>query len=331
MAACLFDPAHGYYATRPRLGADGDFITAPELSQMFGELIGAWCAHEWAALGAPEAFHLIELGPGGGALMSDVLRAGRAAPGFLDAARIHLVETSAPLRAAQAERLAGVDIAWRERLDDVPQGACLIVANEFLDCLPIRQFVRKEDGFRERLVGVDAGGGLALGLGARLPQAPVAGDATLPVGAVLEFAPALPAFVEQLAERLRAAPGRALFIDYGYAEPEGADTLQALRGHRKEPPLAAPGEADLTAHVDFGALVRMARAAGLDAAGPLSQGAFLASLGLGARAATLARANPLRTERISREVARLTGEAEMGALFKATCLSSPGLAPPAGF
>jgi NADH dehydrogenase [ubiquinone] 1 alpha subcomplex assembly factor 7 len=327
MAACLYDPAHGYYATRPRIGEAGDFITAPELSQMFGELIGAWCAHEWMQLGAPDPFHLIELGPGSGALMADVLRAGAAAPGFVDAARVNLVETSAPLRAAQAERL-GANAAWRERLEDAPAGPSLLIANEFLDCLPIRQFVRKPDGFRERLVGLGGAGALTFGLGARFPQAP---EARLPHGAVFEFAPALPALVAALGERLRAAPGRALLIDYGYCEPEGADTLQALRGHQKQQPLAAPGEADLTAHVDFGALLRLAREAGLDAAGPAPQGDFLAALGLRQRAAALARANPQRAERIGRELERLAGEAAMGALFKAACLSSPGLSPPAGF
>lgn len=325
MGACLHDRDEGYYATRPAIGGEAaDFLTAPESSQMFGELIGLWCAHEWGALGKP-AFNLIELGPGRGVLMQDALRATQRVEGFHAAANIVFVETSAPLRDAQAERTPDAD--WAARLDDAPPGPSIIIANEFLDCLPIRQFVRDEDSWREKLVGLSDADEFVFGLSAELP----APDSDDEIGAVREIAPALPALIHELEQRLHAAPSRALFIDYGYLRPEGADTLQALARHRHVDPLAAPGEADLTAHVDFAALARLAAEAGLAIAGPAPQGFFLRALGLDLRVEALSRANPDRAERIAREVHRLTHPDEMGLLFKAICLSSPDLPAPAGF
>ena len=325
MASCLYDPEHGYYATCPSIGGEGaDFLTAPEASQMFGELIGLWCAHEWDVLGKP-ALNWIELGPGRGVLMQDALRATAAIEGFHDAAQITLVETSPALRAAQAERVANAD--WAERLDDAPPGASLMIGNEFLDCMPIRQFVLTEEGWREKLVGLNQADTLTFGLSAPLP-APETDDEP---GVVREIAPGLETLVYELERRLHAAPGRALFIDYGYAKSEGFDTLQALKRHKHADPLGAPGEADLTAHVDFGQLAHLALEAGLDVHGPISQAAFLAALGLSVRAEALKRAHPERADRINREHQRLTGESEMGALFKVICLSSPNLPPPAGF
>lgn len=325
MAACLYDPEDGYYATRPSIGGAGaDFLTAPEASQMFGELIGLWCAHEWEALGKP-AFNLIELGPGRGVLMQDALRATQKVEGFHDAVNVVLVELSPALREEQQARVASAD--WAARLEDCPPGPSIIIANEFLDCFPIRQFVRGEDGWHEKLVGLDEAGALVFGLSSALP-APESEDAE---GAVREIAPALEAFMYELEQRLHAAPSRALFIDYGYVAPEGADTLQALSHHTKVDPLAAPGEADLTAHVDFARLAHLAHEAGLDIAGPLRQAQFLRGLGIDVRAQTLSAANPAHGERIARELKRLTHEDEMGALFKALCLSSPKLPPPAGF
>ncbi|MGE0595935.1 MAG: class I SAM-dependent methyltransferase, partial [Hyphomonadaceae bacterium] len=269
MGACLYDPEDGYYATRPALGgADADFLTAPEASQMFGELLGLWCAHEWDVLGKP-AFNLIELGPGRGVLMQDALRATQRIEGFHDAAQITLVETSEPLREAQAERLSGVE--WAGRIDEAPPGPALILANEFLDCLPIRQFVHLDDGWHEKLVGADEAGALIFGLSQSLP----APEADIEVGAVREVAPALEALAYELERRLHEAPGRALFIDYGYVAPDGADTLQALKAHRHVNPLAEPGEADLTAHVDFGRLAALASEAGLTVHGPITQARFL--------------------------------------------------------
>lgn len=325
MAACLYHPQHGYYATRPAIGGESaDFITAPEASQMFGELIGLWCAHEWERLGKP-AFNLIELGPGRGVLMQDALRAAKRIEGFHEAATVVLVELSVPLREEQLARVPRAE--WVPRLEDAPPGPSLIVANEFFDCLPVRQFVRGEDGWREKLVGVDGAERLVFGLSAALP-APESEDE---IGAVREIAPALESAVYELERRLHAYPGRALIFDYGYVRPEGADTLQALAQHRKVDPLAAPGEADLTAHVDFGRLTHLAREAGLQVHGPVMQGAFLRDLGIEFRAQALMRANPQHGERLTREVRRLTHPDEMGALFKAVCLSSPDLPPPAGF
>ncbi len=325
MGACLYDPEDGYYATRPSIGGDAaDFLTAPESSQMFGELIGLWCAHEWDALGKP-AFNLIELGPGRGVLMQDALRATKRVEGFHDAANIIFVETSDPLMDAQAARIPHAD--WCRKLEDAPPGPSLIIGNEFLDCMPIRQFVRDEDSWREKLVGLGESDELIFGLSAELP----APDSDDEIGAVREIAPALPALIYEIEQRLHAAPSRALFIDYGYLRAEGADTLQALARHKKVDPLDAPGEADLTAHVDFAAVARLADEVGLSVAGPAPQGYFLRALGLDMRAKTLSDANPDRAERIAREVHRLTHADEMGLLFKAICISSPNLPAPAGF
>jgi len=325
MAACLYDPDEGYYATRPAIGgADADFLTAPEASQMFGELIGLWCAHEWDALGKP-AFNWIELGPGRGVLMQDMLRATARIEGMHDASNVVLVEVSAPLRDAQAERVPNAE--WAQRLDDAPPGPSFIIGNEFLDCLPIRQFLRGEDGWHEKLVGIDEGDALIFGLSAAI-GAPESDDE---IGGVREIAPALESVVYELERRLHDAPGRALFIDYGYVRPEGADTLQALQQHTKIDPLKAPGESDLTAHVDFARLAVLAESAGLAVHGPVTQAHFLRALGIEFRAETLARANPEHSERLTRELKRLTGEDEMGALFKVICISSPNLPPPAGF
>lgn len=325
MAACLYDPREGYYATRAAIGGVGaDFLTAPETSQMFGELIGLWCAHEWEVLGRP-AFNLIELGPGRGVLMQDMLRATQAIAGLHDAASVFLVETSAPLREDQAERVAQAE--WAARLDDVPPGPSLIIANEFLDCLPVRQFFRGEDGWHEKLVGLDEGEGLTFGLSAVLP----APDSDDEIGGVREIAPGLASLIYEIERRLHDASGRALFIDYGYVRPEGADTLQAVKAHKKVDPIEAPGEADLTAHVDFARVAQLAASADLGVHGPITQAQFLRALGIEARAEALSRANPQHAQRLGRELHRLTHHEQMGALFKAICLSSPSLPPPAGF
>lgn len=325
MAACLYDPDDGYYATRPSLGGAGaDFLTAPEASQMFGELIGLWCAHEWDVLGKP-ALNLIELGPGRGVLMQDAWRATQRIEGFHEAVNIVFIETSAPLREAQGERVPLAE--WGERLEDAPPGPSLIIANEFLDCLPIRQFMRGADGWHEKLVGLNEAEQLVFGLSAPLP----APDDDVQEGAVREIAPGLDALIYEIEQRLHAAPGRALLIDYGYVTPEGADTLQALQRHAKADPLGEPGEADLTAHVDFARVVHLATEAGLQVHGPLQQRQFLKALGIDVRVDMLTSANPSHGPRVARELHRLTHPDEMGALFKVVCLSSPNLPPPAGF
>lgn len=334
MQAALYHPRHGYYTTRSPLGAAGDFITAPEVSQMFGELIGLWLAARWQELGAPASVQLVELGPGRGTLMADTVRAARVLPAFRAAIQVHLVELNPHLREAQARALdsAGVPVTWHDSLDAVPAGPTLLVANEFLDCLPVRQFVWQGGHWREKVVGV-RGGRLAAGLGPPAPLPDPGGRLAavqLPEGAVIEVMPGLDAFVSQLAVRAGTAPLSALVIDYGSSRSGPGDSVQALWRHTKVGPLDRLGEADLTAHVDFERLLQLGQAAGLQPAGPVIQGAFLMALGLEARASTLIRANPSCTSDVMSAVERLAGEAYMGALFKVACLSSPGLAPPPG-
>ncbi len=340
MAAALFDPKDGYYATRPAIGAEGDFLTAPEASQMFGELVGLWCVQSWIEMDRPDALQLIELGPGRGTLMADIARAARVDPGFQASAQLSLVEISPPLKRLQAETLAKVGAAprWIARLEEAAPGPCLILANEFLDCLPIRQFVRADASWRERLVGLDPDDPerLCFGLGGALPQSGVISMippplADAPDGALVAFAPGLPALIDAIAARLNSAPGRALLIDYGAPRSEPGDTLQALRRHQKVDPLESAGEADLTAHVDFGAVRRLARASGVEVAGPVAQGAWLGSLGIELRAQALAQKRPERADSLAAQLRRLVDPQEMGTLFQAVCLSTRGLPPPAGF
>jgi len=327
MTACLHDPAGGYYAVRPGLGAEGDFVTAPLVTQMFGELVGLWAAETWTRLGAPAPFRLVEMGPGDGTLMSDLLRAARLVPPFLAGADLWLVETSAPLRAAQAARLAGAAPRWAASLDEVPRGApVVLVANELLDCLPARQFVRTARGWMERRVGLDAAGRLAFGL-APAPNG-FEGPADAPEGLVVERSPAQEALGAALGARVAEDGGCALLIDYGRAEPGVGDTLQALRRHRKEDPLAAPGEADLTVHADFPAVAAAARGAGAAVSPIRSQAGFFRALGIEQRAAALAGARPDRAGTIARQLARLTAPDEMGELFKVLAIHAPGLAVP---
>ena len=325
MTRCLHDPEDGYYATRPALGERGDFITAPLVSQMFGELIGLWLVETWRGLGAPPRFVLAEAGPGDGTLMADVLRAGRLEPAFGAASELWLIEPSAPLRALQAERLADASPRWATSLAELPgQMPLLLIANELLDCLPARQFQRTPSGWAERVVGLDDHGELAFGLRpAALSDAP--DDAQ--IGTVIERSPAQEAFVAELAERLVAQGGAALLVDYGRDEPGPGDTLQGLKNHKKVCPLTSPGEADLTVHADFPALLAAARAAGAKAA-LLTQRAFLRGLGIEARAAALQRARPDRADVIARQLERLTAPDQMGELFKAAAIWS-GPAPPA--
>jgi SAM-dependent MidA family methyltransferase len=328
MMRCLHDPHGGYYATRPAIGETGDFITAPQVSQMFGELIGLWLIEVWTGLGAPPRVILAEAGPGDGALMEDVARAARVRPAFLEACELWLIETSAPLRGRQAERLgrAWPGARWASGLAEVPTDAPLLfVANEFLDCLPARQFVRTRTGWGERMVGLSGDGALCFGLRpAALDDAPPAA-----CGQVFERSPVQEAFAASLAARLAQQTGAALLIDYGRAEPGPGDTFQALAGHRKVDPLADPGGADLTVHADFPAVLAAARKAGLGA-GLVSQGALLRALGIEARAAALAGAHPPQAKTIARQLQRLIAPDQMGELFKAAAFWT-GPAPPPAF
>jgi SAM-dependent MidA family methyltransferase len=325
MTACLHDPAEGYYATRPRLGATGDFITAPHVSQMFGELLGLWAAAVWEALGCPPRARLVEMGPGDGTLMSDVWRAGRAAPGFAAARETWLVETSGPLRAAQTARLKEADVRWASGLGEIPIDAPIILlANEFLDCLPIHQAVFTPKGWRERRVGVDTRGVLSFNLGDE-PAKDLGAGAP---GEVREWSPVLEDFGREVGALIVKAGGAALFIDYGRERSEPGDTLQALRGHAKEGPLDHPGAADLTAHADFPAFLAAAREAGARTTAISTQGDFLWSLGIGPRAEKLSAARPDQAAVIARQVERLIAPDQMGSLFKVAAIHAPGLAAP---
>jgi SAM-dependent MidA family methyltransferase len=325
---CLHDPRDGYYATRPALGEGGDFLTAPAVSQMFGELIGLWLLETWTRMGRPSPVRQVEMGPGDGTLISDILRAARLSPEFLAAADLWLVEVSPPLRAVQAERLANAALTprWADRLEAVPAGApLLLVANEVLDCLPAHQFVKTEGGWAERVVGLDEAGELAFGFKSLTP--PPRGEALEP-GSVLESSPAQAALGSEIGHRVARDGGAALLIDYGRDAPGPGDTLQALKAHQKVPPLAEPGQADLTVWADFPAVLAAAVEAGA-ATGPIiPQGAFLQGLGIEARAQALAAARPDQAAKLARQLDRLTGPAQMGALFKVACLFAPDLSPP---
>jgi SAM-dependent MidA family methyltransferase len=332
MAICLGDPQHGYYMARDPFGAKGDFVTAPEVSQMFGELIGLWAVDLWLNAGKPQPFHLIELGPGRGTLMIDAMRAARVVPEFLAGARVHMVESSPRLTAIQWDRLAEAGIAadWHERIDQLPPGTSIILANEFFDALPIRQFQKQQGIWRERVVGLDGADRLAFGAGAAVLAT---GDVPVhlrgaPDGAILELAPTAFAVMETLAARVARTGLGLLAIDYGYTRAAIGDSFQAVRSHAPVDPLARPGEADLTALVDFEALARAALRAGAVPHGPVEQGDFLLRLGLAERAGRLG-ADKDRSTRdgISADVQRLIGTDEMGSLFKVLAVTAPGLKP----
>ena len=319
MAECLLHPVHGYYTTRDPLGAAGDFTTAPEISQMFGELIGLWLAQVWMDQGAPGEFALVELGPGRGTLMADALRATARVPGFHAAARLHLVEASPTLRARQSAALKTHDIAFHDHPGHLPEMPLFLIANEFFDALPIRQFQRGPTGWYERQIGA-ADGALIWGLA---PEAPVDALADrlegTTEGQIVELnAPALP-IAEDIGRRIDALGGAALIFDYGEAVSIG-DTLQAVQGHAPVDVLASPGQADLTAHLAFAPLARAAAPA--RASGLTTQGAFLERLGIAARAEALARR--LSGATLDSHIAahrRLTHPEEMGTLFKVLALT----------
>ncbi|WP_269514446.1 class I SAM-dependent methyltransferase [Brevundimonas subvibrioides] len=322
---CLHDPTDGYYATRPALGESGDFITAPLISQMFGELIGLWAVETWQRLGAPERFRLVEVGPGDGTLMDDALRAARVVPGFLEACDLILIEPSGPLRDVQARRLAQADVSprWIRTLGQIDTDApVILIANEVLDCLPARQFVRTEGGWAERRVGVRDDGALTFGLvgitgGFERPEFAVE------PGQVIEASEQQAAFGRDLAVLMAETSGAALLIDYGRDRPGVGDTLQALRRHTKVDVLSTPGEADVTQWADFPGVLEAAIRAGADVTGCIGQGDFLRRLGIEARAERLAAGRPHAAPMIGRQLARLTAPDQMGELFKAAAIFSP--------
>jgi SAM-dependent MidA family methyltransferase len=325
MATCLFDPQHGYYTTREPFGAQGDFTTAPEISQMFGELAAAWLVGEWRSAGSPAGSTIAEIGPGRGTMMKDMARTIlRLAPELAAGARFALVETSPRLRDVQRATLAGTALAfeWHDAIATLRDGPLFIVGNELFDALPVRQFGKTSTGWRERMVGLSDGGELAFVAGAAgLDPALLPPDAaTAAEGAIVEVAPAREALMEEIAARIARQGGAGLFIDYGHLQPAVGDTLQALARHRHEDVLASPGQADLTAHVDFAALAAVAARHGL-AARLETQGDFLLRSGLLERAGALgAGRDEVMQERLGSVVERLAGPAEMGNLFKVLSL-----------
>ncbi|MGE0151310.1 MAG: class I SAM-dependent methyltransferase [Reyranellaceae bacterium] len=339
MSEALANPRHGYYRHRDPLGATGDFITAPEISQTFGELIGAWLAERWQALGAPAAVRLVELGPGRGTLMADALRATRQVAGFHRAVDLHLVEINAALKERQRQAIAAAAPAvtphWQDGFAAVPDGApLLLVANEFFDALPIRQLQRTERDWRERLVMLHNEAlrfVLAPGpspLAAVLPPA----LAQAGPGAIAEISLPARALARDIGERLARHRGAALIVDYGHASPQAGDSLQAVARHKYADPLAAPGEADLSAHVDFAALAHSARDAGAASHGPVPQGEFLRALGIEQRSAALqARADATQAAVLEAGVRRLIEPRQMGTLFKVLALTDRQSSAPAGF
>lgn len=339
MAEALYHPAHGYYMTRDPFGIAGDFTTAPEISQMFGELIGVWCGERWQAMGRPESIHLLELGPGRGTMMCDVLRAAGTQPEFVNAVSIHLVETSTVLRERQrvtlAESVIPVDaMHWHAGLEALPSGPLLVIANEFLDALPIQQFERTAEGWCERQITKDKTGFRFL-LSSPLPSSetviPRAIDESSDTGAIFETRPDAIKVARRIAAHISQHNGAALFIDYGHEVSSVGDTLQAIRGHSKCDPLSEPGSADLTAHVDFEAF---GQAAGdlVDVHGPVTQGDFLRRLGIDLRAEVLARNTTKRvTDDIAAGYHRLIDDGQMGSLFKVMAFAKHAVEAPPGF
>ena len=333
MAEALGHPEFGYYMDRDPLGVAGDFTTAPEISQMFGELIGLWCAEIWRLMDSPEQFNLVELGPGRGTLMADALRATKVLPGFNDAASIHMVETSPALRKRQEEALARRPVTWHDDFGGVPSGPTILIANEFFDVLPIHQFERTADGWRERQVTLDDDG-FAFTLSANRSPAevliPEILRMTAPARTVVEVSPASVSTMTAIAQRLEEDGGAAIIIDYGHAAPGAGETLQAVRRHEFHDVLSDPGSADLTAHVNF---VALAAAGHPHAAihGPVTQGEFLKSLGIELRAGQLRqRATEAQARDIDTALHRLIDPAEMGTLFKVLVACDRGLAAPPG-
>ena len=333
MALALHDPESGYYATRDPFGRAGDFITAPEISQMFGEMLGLWLGQAWMDQGGPKNTHLVELGPGRGTLMADALRVLKRVPGFFDQVQLVLVEASATLREIQKDRLkeCGARIRWTTHFD-LADAPLFLIANEFFDALPVRQFVRTAKGWRERMVVVKDGA-LNFALAPQItPAAAIpASRAGAPEGGIYETSPAATALIAEVARLIARHGGAALLLDYGYADVGYGETLQAVRAHKSRPVLADPGMNDLSAHVDFAALAQAAQSEGARVFGPVGQGAFLDRLGIGARAGKLAAANPAQAGEIKEALDRLTAPARMGSLFQAISLLPSAAPAPPGF
>jgi NADH dehydrogenase [ubiquinone] 1 alpha subcomplex assembly factor 7 len=334
MRLALSHPRYGYYATRDPFGAAGDFVTAPEISQMFGELIGLWAAEMWQLTGASSPMRLVELGPGRGTLMADALRAIMSIPASVGVEAVHLVETSPRLVEVQRATLGGrnAPVFWHDCVERVPQGCAIVIANEFFDALPVQHFVRMPEGWCERLVGLDADGQLAFGIS---PHATAEITVDAPTSSIIELSATARQVTAALARRIGKDGGALLIIDYGHTETTLGETLQAVRAHRFVDPLEAPGELDLTAHVDFAALAREAERGGARIHGPVPQADFLLSLGIAERAQRLSRsASAKQAAAVESALARLTDcvtPTSMGRLFKAMAVTSKAMHSIPGF
>jgi NADH dehydrogenase [ubiquinone] 1 alpha subcomplex assembly factor 7 len=333
MTLALHDPEAGYYATHDPFGGQGDFITAPEISQMFGEMLGAWCAQVWSDQGNPKNTRLVELGPGRGTLMADALRVLKRVPKFLDEVELVLVEASPVLRNLQRETLkdSGARIRWTSHFD-VRDAPLLVIANEFFDALPVRQYVKTARGWCERMVVVRDGELEFAQAPLPAPTASIPSSrAGAPEGGFYEVSPAATALAQEIAHGIATHGGAALILDYGYAALGFGETLQAVGGHRFVRPLDEPGRNDLSAHVDFATLADAARHGGAEIFGPVPQGPFLEQLGIGARAKALAQTNPAQADQVASALQRLTAPDQMGKLFQAMALLPPSAPPSPGF
>jgi NADH dehydrogenase [ubiquinone] 1 alpha subcomplex assembly factor 7 len=337
MELCLNHPQYGYYTTNDPLGRDGDFITSPEISQVFGELLGLWAASAWHRMGQPENVRLVELGPGRGTMMLDALRAAQVVPAFRAAVVLHLVEISPVLQKRQQQAMATLDVPvmWHQSLEDVPDGPAIVLANELFDALPVNQAIKQFNGWYERMVEIDADGNLTFGIANEViplfDQLVPANMRDASIGSIYEWRADNLALA--LGRRLMRQGGVALAIDYGHVESAPGDTLQAVSGHAFVNPLQSPGAVDLTAHVDFQALALAAESMGAKVQGPIEQAKFLRNLGIEKRAAALRSASPEKAAAIDSAIKRLLGEGrtEMGMLFKVLGMSHPGLGPLPGF
>ncbi|MFZ1813610.1 MAG: SAM-dependent methyltransferase [Rhizobiaceae bacterium] len=330
MHVCMSDPAQGYYTSTDPIGRRGDFVTAPEISQLFGEMIGLWAVGAWEAMGKPDSFALVEAGPGNGTLIGDILRTVRHFPQFMQAASIHLLEASPRMIERQRERTRGHDVTWHANLAELPPVPLILMANEFLDVLAFRQYVRSGGHWHEHCIGLDGGGELAFMLGAATldPAFLPTGWEREPDGSVFEYAPAREAWVQDLSHHLCEHGGLALLIDYGQLQSGFGDTFQAVENHKPVSPLGEPGRADLTSHVDFSALERAAREAGNARVASAAQGDFLLAMGLLERAGALgATADAGLRDELSLAVERLAGPQQMGNLFKVMAISGSTLQP----
>ncbi len=336
MEACLYDPQHGYYRQGNPLGAEGDFITAPEISQMFGEMLGIWCVTAWQAMGTPVPLQIVELGPGRGTLMADILRSlSKLHPNF-EMLSVHLVERSSTLKETQKQTLANSQcpVYWYNSLAEVPEAPSIIIANEFLDCFPIRQFIKTDNAWFERVVGLDSEDNFVFRVGSEVPRGVIIPSRLMDAekGSIFEFCPDFEAIMKDVKRLSGRHPMAALFIDYGFEGPQLGETLQALRSHKPVSPFMTPGGVDLTAHVDFTALAALAIANGLKCYGPRDQGAFLSQLGIGARAEILVKnASEEQIDKLASDVVRLVAPEHMGALFKALCITSSSVDIPTPF